>query len=208
MSEIPNTAKPPPARRRRKPGLAARAPGAGHPASAASPVQGQYEEYPQQSPTTGSEHRFTALPSRRGRLPVARALLGRLARNRVAATLTAGLLALCAMGALAVVIRGIPHPRRHPHTPPAMRAKVTPDTSPPRGLRRVMLPRRRRPPSSYGRAADTRSRERPVGRVVGPALALPRAPVHAVNAAPSEPAGSPPEGDPGEGQTQGGLFSP
>jgi hypothetical protein len=208
MSEIPHPQERPRARRRRKPGHAARTPRAGHPASAANPLQGQYEEYPQQPPTISSEHRFTVLPSRRGRLPVARVWLGRLVRSRVAATLTAGLLVLCAMGALAIVIHGIPHPRRHPHAPPARRVTVTPDTSTLHGRRRVMLRRRRRPPSSHERAADTRARERPAGRVVSPAPALPRTPAPAVNAAPSESAGSPAGGDSGEGQTQGGLFSP
>lgn len=207
MSEIPKPPERPRASRRRKPGLAASTPRAGHPASAASPAQGQYEEYPQQQPTTSSEHLFTALPSRRGRRPVARACFGRLVSSRVAATLTAGLLALCAMGALAAVIRGIPHPRRHPPAP-ARRAAATPDTSTPHGRRRAVLPRRLRSPSSHARATHTRVQERPAGGVVSPAPALPRAPVPAVNAAPSEPTGSPPARDSGEGQTQGGLFSP
>ncbi len=209
MSETPNPIQPPPVRRRRKPGLAARAPHVEPPARAANPIEGHYEECPQQQPTSTSEHVFTALPSRHGLLPAARAWLGRLASGRIVATLTASLLALCATVALAAIVRGTAHHEHHLLAPPATQITATPSASTRVAHRhRGTALHRRRPGSGPERVAHTCACKGSAGSIVRPPQAVPGGAVPVVHAAPSEPAGSPPTGGSVEGQTEGGPFSP
>ncbi len=208
MSETPNPTESPPVRRRRKPGLAAKASGVRPPVRSVNPVEGHYEEYPRQQPIATDEHVFTALPSRHGLLHAARAWLAALARNRVVATLTAGLLALCATVALAAIIRGTQRHEHHPFALPATRIAATSSASTRVARRRRRALHRHRPAPFPTRIAYTHVRERPAGSAEPPPQIVVRAPVPVVHAAPSEPAGSPPTGGSVEGQTEGGPFSP
>jgi hypothetical protein len=209
MSETPNPTESPPVRRRRRPGLAAKASGVRPPVRSVNPVEGHYEEYPRQQPTATGECVFTALPSRHGLLPAARAWLAALAGNRVLATLTAGLLALCATVALATIVCGTPHHEHHHFALPATRIAAIPSASTrfSRRRRRAAL-HRHRPAPFPTQIAYTRVRERPAGGAEPPPQIVVRASVPVVHAAPSEPAGGPPTGGSVEGQTEGGPFSP
>lgn len=211
MSKIPNPTEPASVRHRRKPGLAARTTRTGSRARHTSPSEGQYEEeHPQQQPTTSGERLFTTLPSRRRHLLDAHIWLDRLAGNRVAATLIAGLLGLCAIGAIGMVIRGSTYQGNRRLAPPATRVTATPSASTLLKRRDATLPPHHRPllrrrSYSPSRAAYTHTPERSARR---PTQAVPDASAPVVQAAPSQPADSPPPEVSDEGQTQGGLFSP
>jgi hypothetical protein len=210
MSKIPHPTEPASVRHRRKPGLAARTTRTGSRARHASPSEGQYEEHPQQQPATSSERLCTTLPSRRRHLLDAHIWLDRLARNPVAATLITGLLGLCAIGAIGMVTRGTNYQGNRRLAPLATRATATPSVSTRLKRRHATLPPHRRSlrrKRSYSpvRAAYMHTPAKSARR---PRQAVPDASAPAVQAAPSQPADSPPPEVSGEGQTQGGLFSP